>query len=144
MRFPNRWTVGDWTFYQVEGHGFSGALKDRPLFGYTVGDQMDDDGLPRLGELYGTLEHAMAAAIAEKYTGPRGAGGTGVGTAADWFMRMLGVGQLQEAGPDGGRALAEVLHTSDGFPPVGPAGFARRIEERLERQGIVLARQAID
>lgn len=85
MRITNRWTVGEWTFHQVEDHG-------KPLFGFTTPDsKTDTDGKPRIGEYYRTLEHAMAAAIAEKYTGPRGAGGEGVGTAADWFMRMIGV-----------------------------------------------------
>lgn len=94
MRYPNRWTVGEWTFYEVTDHGFTGEMADKPLYGYSVGDPMDDQGMPKLGELYPSLDHAMVAAVGEKYTGPRGAGGTGVGTAADWFMRMIGADQL--------------------------------------------------
>lgn len=40
-------------------------------------------------EVYPTFDYALAAAIAERHTGKRGASGTGVGTAADWFMRMI-------------------------------------------------------
>lgn len=87
MRYTNRWEIGDWDFVEVVDHGFSGDLER--LFGYRARvPKTASDG--RVHEWYATLEHAMAAAIAEKYTGRRGAGGTGVGTAADWFMRMIG------------------------------------------------------
>lgn len=86
MRFVNRWAVGDWMFYQVEGLNDFGTL-----FTYSANTvEATSDPERHTGELYGLLEYAMAAAIAEKYTGRRGAGGTGVGTAADWFMRMIG------------------------------------------------------
>jgi hypothetical protein len=88
-RYTNRWTVGEWTFYQVEDHGFTGELEGKPLFGFTT-EPTAFTGKPKLGELYDSLEHAMVSAVGEKYTGRRGAGGTGVGTAADWFMRMIG------------------------------------------------------
>lgn len=135
LRYPNRWKVGDWTFYEVHGlYGHDG----RALFGYSIGDAMDDQGMPKIGELYNTLEHAMAAAIAEKYTGPRGAGGTGVGTAADWFMRMIGAGQIQEAGAEGGRALMDALRDNADKPLA-----ASRVERALEAKGYIIARQAL-
>lgn len=85
MRFSNRWTVGEWTFYEVEDHGFE-VLQDEPMFAFSE----SENDPPKNGELYPSLEYAMVAAVGEKYTGPRGAGGTGVGTAADWFMKMIG------------------------------------------------------
>lgn len=95
MNYSNRWTVGEWTFYEVTDHSFGGEFADKPLYGFadTVVDVVAA-GKPKLGELYPSLEHAMVAAVGEKYTGQRGAGGTGVGTAADWFMRMIGADQL--------------------------------------------------
>lgn len=86
MTYPNCWTVGEWTFYQIEGHGFSDITG--PLYGFEHNGKRE--GHPKFGELYETLEHAMVAAVGEKYTGRRGAGGSGVGTAADWFMKMIG------------------------------------------------------
>lgn len=85
--YPNRWVVGEWTFWEIAGHGFSDI--EGPLYGFTV-------GLPGVGqrpqfhELYETLEEAMVAAVGEKYTGRRGARGSAVGTAADWFMTAIG------------------------------------------------------
>jgi hypothetical protein len=91
MRSNQSWVVGEWTFHRVTDHGFSGELEGVALFGFEVQGELGTFGKPKLGELYLSLEHAMAAAIAEKHTGKRGAGGTGVGTAADWFMKMIGV-----------------------------------------------------
>jgi hypothetical protein len=128
--------VSDWTFYEVTGHGFTGELEGRSLFAFTtMPETWKDNGEVMVGEYYLSLDHAMVAAVAEKHTGKRGAGGTGVGTAADWFMRMIGAGQLQEAGPDGGRALHEALKESD--------QSAHKIERALETKGYVIARQAI-
>ena len=44
----------------------------------------------RSTEYFLTDEEAIVQAIAAKYTAPRGASGAGVGTAADWFMKMIG------------------------------------------------------
>ena len=80
MRYRDRWTIGEWIFYSVEDHGFG----ESELFTFKV------KGEDRVhSELYPSLEHAMVAAVGEKYTGTRGAGGSGVGTAADWFMKMI-------------------------------------------------------
>lgn len=75
------WTVGEYTFQEVETDW---AGERRTFYRFGV------DGLPRSNELFDSVEHAIVSAIAEKYTGRRGAGGTAVGTAADWFMRMVG------------------------------------------------------
>jgi hypothetical protein len=125
--------VGGWTFYEV-----TGMFEGRILYGFGDGST-DENGRPEYGELYDSIEWAMASAIAEKHTGKRGAGGTGVGTAADWFMRMIGAGQLQEAGPEGGRALVEaVSNNRDKGLPLA----ANRIERELEAKGYLIARQA--
>jgi len=75
------WTVGEYVFQEVETDW---AGERRTFYRFGV------DGLPRSNELFDSVEHAIVSAIAEKYTGRRGAGGTAVGTAADWFMRMVG------------------------------------------------------
>jgi len=73
------WQVGEYTFWAEKWH--DGSI----LYTFQIGDR------PRsLTEFYPTLDKAMVAAVGEKHTGHRGAGGTGVGTAADWFMKMIG------------------------------------------------------
>lgn len=137
MRHTKRWEMPEVTFYQVEGHGFEAHL-DRVLYAYGNPGETDSQGMPKTGELYATLDRALVAWVAEKYTGRRGAGGTGVGTAADWFMRMIGADQLVEAGPEGGRALVEAVNNNrdKGLPLA-----ANRIEHELEARGFILARQ---
>lgn len=136
MRHANRWTVGEWTFYEMESDD-----QPEPLYAFGPADQISGSGLPVRGsELYPTLEHAMAAAIAEKHTGPRGAGGSGVGTAADWFMKMLGVYDLKPAGQAGTTAMLNAFEASDGFPAVGNRQYIERIEQGLETRGYRLAR----
>lgn len=141
MRYEIAGTVREWTFYEVTDHGFTGELTDRPLYGFAVGKVETPKGSPKLGELYASLEHAMVAAVGEKYTGPRGAGGTGVGTAADWFMRMIGADQLQPAGDVGSTALASAL-VGDGV--TADRWTVRRVEKALGERGIVLARPPVD
>lgn len=96
MTYPNRWTVGEWTFYEIQGHGFSGI--EGSVYGFTVG--LPGVGQrPKFTELYETLDEAMVAAVGEKYTGRRGAGGEAVGTAADWFLKMIGARKVYPASP---------------------------------------------
>lgn len=77
-RLLNIWTVGEYEFTEhVDTRGAH-------LFGFTI------NGKER-HEYYYSLDKALIAAVGEKYTGPRGAGGSGVGTAADWFARMIGL-----------------------------------------------------
>lgn len=129
-------SMGEWTFYEVTDHGFSGTAG--PLYAYGDGTLVAEGrraGQPVYGELFFSLDQAMVAAVAEKHTGTCGARGTAVGTAADWFMRMIGAGQLVEAGPDGGRALHEVLKDSD--------LSAHQVERALDDQGYVIARKPL-
>lgn len=140
-RYPNRWTVGPWTFYEVVDHGFTGEHAGKPLYGFTVTaeEKTDTSGGPRLGELYGSLDHALVAAVAEKHTGRRGAGGTGVGTAADWFMRMIGAGQIQPT-TEGRAVLTEALKAA-GVQPHWKTTIT--VEEALEASGHTIARHAL-
>jgi hypothetical protein len=140
MRYKIKGTVADWTFYEVTDHGFSGELANQPLYGFTVGEAETPQGQPKIGELFANLEHAMAAAIAEKFTGKRGAGGTGVGTAADWFMKMIGVGQLRPAEAEGTTALSAALV---GNGATANRWTVQRIETALGERGIVLARSPV-
>lgn len=141
MRYVHRWMVGSWTFYQVEDHGFGPPLKDKPLFGFTVmPEKWREDGTVKMGELYNSLEHAMAAAIAEKYTGKRGAGGTGVDTAAGWFMRMIGADQLQPD-PEAMSVVGEALRQVKGLTRV-PTALTAGLLRNMEKTGHVVARPA--
>ena len=138
MHPTQRWTIGEWIFSEIDGRQISDTYEGRKLYGFA--QAIDPEGSSqagRINEWFNTLEHAMAAAIAQKYTGPRGAGGTGVGTAADWFMRMIGADQLVDAGEPGRRALAESMaqHRDKGLPRA-----ATLVERDLERQGLILAK----
>lgn len=134
--------LGDWTFYEVRDHGFTGPEYDgKPLYAYEKVRELGTVDKPKLGEFHRSLDRAIIAAIGEKYTGPRGAGGTGVGTAADWFARMIGMDALVE--PDyasGQKALQEVLHETQRED--GPLyRRARAMTDRLAARGITLAVQ---
>lgn len=73
-------------FYSVGDYRFTeGSLGDQTVFAFVLPDGT------KSGEYYGSLEMAMVAAVGQKYTGRRGAGGEGVGTAADWFAKMIGL-----------------------------------------------------
>lgn len=78
FRMVKNWQVGDYTISQHEHNG-----QELYAFTLTDGDQIH--------EYYDSLDMALIAMVGEKYTGRRGAGGEGVGTAADWFARMIGL-----------------------------------------------------
>lgn len=137
MRITQTWRLGEWTFVEVTDHGFGGPSEGRLLYGFTS-EQFDD--IKQITAFYPSLDYAMASAIAEKHTGRCGAGGTGVGTAADWFMRMIGAGQIQEAGPEGARALMDIVREHGDDQPL----WAHKLDAELQARGFVLARQAID
>lgn len=142
MRFPNRWTVGDWTFYEIEDHGFSDH-EGRSLFAFGDGSTVESGsraGQPKFGELYASLDRAIIAAVGEKYTGPRGAGGTGVGTAADWFARMIGMDALVAVDYRAGqKAVAEVLAATS-MATNGPhSRRASALTDELGKRGLVIA-----
>lgn len=141
LYYTNRWNVGAWQFFEIDGRQLSDTYEGRKLFGFEV--QAEDGARPEVSNVtrwYNTLEHAMAAAIAEKYTGPEGAGGTGVGTAADWFMRMIGADTLVAVEDrEIQSTLQEVLHATQKHD--GPLfRRARAITSELERQGLVIAK----
>jgi hypothetical protein len=75
--------VGPWTFYEIQHHGFKGDLSGMPLYEFEANGTLS-------GEWYDSLDMAIVSAVGEKWTGRRGAKGTGVDTAAGWFMRMIG------------------------------------------------------
>ena len=140
MRVTNYWELpGLGTVYEIEGHGFTGPEYDgKPLYAYGKGEH-DDRGRPKVGEYHRSLDRALISAVGEKYTGPRGAGGTGVGTAADWFARMIGMDQLvAPAYASGQKALQEALHETERED--GPLyRRARAITDRLEARGMTIA-----
>lgn len=140
MRYTNRWEMPEVTFYQVEDHGFE-AHKDRPLYAYGKPNDTNDRGIPKTGELFASLDRALISWVGEKYTGPRGAGGSGVGTAADWFARMIGMDQLVAVDySDGQKALGEVLVATAKHD--GPIySRARAMTNELEARGLTLAAQ---
>lgn len=122
--------VGGWIFWKLTEHTFGGEYANRPLYSFTT-STVGNAHNPRVTEWYGSIDHAMAAAIAEKHTGARGAGGNGVGTAADWFMRMIGADQTEEKPipvsnvPDLNLCVAECPatdHVHQRFIPVLKAG----------------------
>jgi hypothetical protein len=82
MRTTNRWIVGDYTFTEHADHGFP-SFEGQPLYKFLIGEKTG-------AEMYTSLDEALVAAVGEKYTGPRGAGGSGVDTAAGWFLKMIG------------------------------------------------------
>jgi hypothetical protein len=136
-RYRDRWIIGEWVFYEMVDHGFTGPSADKPLYGYSPIHGEGTSGQVRVNEWYGSLDHAMVAAVAEKYTGPRGAGGTGVGTAADWFMRMIGADQLRPGGAEARTALDEALKAAE-VPVTWKA--RRKLEDELEVRGFTVAR----
>lgn len=139
MRHAKRWEMPQVTFYEVVDHGFE-AHGERPLYCYGAPDETDSRGIPKTGELYESLDRAMVSWVAEKYTGRRGAGGTGVGTAADWFMRMIGADALVAVDyQEGQKALQDALvatRSEDG--PI--YSRARKMETELEKRGLTIAK----
>lgn len=140
MRVVNYWELpGLGTVYQIEDHGFTGPEYDgKPLYAYGKGEH-DDRGRPKVGEYHRTLDRALIDMVGQKYTGPRGAGGTGVGTAADWFARMIGMDALVEPEYSSGqKAVTEALVEADkegGYPWMR----ARVLADRLAARGMTIA-----
>jgi len=127
-------TIGPYTFEEVADHGFS-QYEGRTMWRFTIA------GKPNNHELYESVDRALVSAVGERYTGQRGAGGSGVGTAADWFMAMIGADGLVRA-PEGTAAVAEAyeaLGSTAGFPA---PQVARHLVRNLERAGYVVAESA--
>lgn len=81
-RVTNAWRVGPYVFSEIEGHGFHSI--PGPVYRFEI------DGRAANHEAYADLDQALASAVGERWTGPRGAGGSGVDTAAGWFLTMIG------------------------------------------------------
>jgi hypothetical protein len=88
-RVDHRWTVGPYTFEAVSRHGFPEPQYPPVMYRYKIADKRVDN------ELYESLDRAMVAAVGARHMGPRGAGGPGVGTAADWFCRMIDLDEAE-------------------------------------------------
>lgn len=91
MHISRNWIVGDYTFNEYVNHGIK-SYEGKPLYKFEIDNKPGH-------EMYASLDEAMVAAVGEKHTGPRGAGGSGVGTAADWFMRMIGAPTAEDRPP---------------------------------------------
>lgn len=138
MTYTMAGQLGDWTFWAWDGHPFENH-QGRTLYAYEPVSKPGEPGKPNTGEWFASLDRAMIAAVGGKYTGPRGAGGTGVGTAADWFARMIGMDSLVAVDyPAGQKALTEVYAVTRVYD--GPV--YQRIQAmgaELESRGLVLA-----
>lgn len=80
-RIINSWTVGEYTIEEVPNW----KPEEPNFFRYRIGSA------PTGHNYYGSLDMALAQAIAAKYKGEAGAFGPAVGTAADWFAKMIGM-----------------------------------------------------
>lgn len=131
--FPS---LGD--LHQINDHGLGGEHEGKPMFRFRL------PGADRPNfELYNTIEHALVALVAAKYTGERGAGGTAVGTAADWFMRMIGADELTMVADNEARTeMLTAMNAAEGFPPVPMREVGRRVINALESKGYVIAKKA--
>lgn len=140
MTYTMAGQLGDWTFWAWDGHPFENH-QGRTLYAYEPVIKPGPPGKPNTGEWFASLDRAMIAAIGEKYTGPRGAGGTGVGTAADWFARMIGMDSLVAVDHSAAqKAVTEVLMTGPIASVEGPPWRrAQVITAELEARGLVLA-----
>lgn len=78
------WELDDIKIRQVRG--WWQKRDEEPMYEYQLPTDAEWHN-----EAFYTLEMAYVSAIAAKYTGHRGAGGTGVDTAAGWFARMIGM-----------------------------------------------------
>lgn len=84
-RIVNTWTVGEYTIDEVANW----KPEEPNLFRWTRKDEKSSSSAYRSSTYYGSLDMALAQAIAAKYMGEAGAFGDAVGTAADWFARMI-------------------------------------------------------
>lgn len=124
--------------HQIDDHGLGGVHEGKPLFRFRLAGSVRPNF-----ELYNTIERALVALVAAKYTGERGAGGTGVGTAADWFMRAIGADKLTAVEDrDAAVELTTALNAAEGFPPVPLHQLGQRIINALESKGYVIAKQS--
>lgn len=81
------WTVGPYRFEEVDSHPFD-QVTSGPMYRFAIDGKISS-------EMFESLDRAMVAAIGERRMGPRGAAGNAVGTAADWFCLMIGLGEAE-------------------------------------------------
>ena len=134
MRVTNRWVVGEYVIEEVEGHGFS-DWQGQPLYRFHLENQRQG-----LNELFPSLDYALVAAVGQKWTGHRGAGGSGVDTAAGWFMKMIGADRLLEE-DDSIRELDRSLNEGPNLSVPESRKFGARMILELKRRGFGLARR---
>lgn len=89
-RVDSRWTVGPYAFEAVSRHGFPEPEYPPVMYRFTIDGQRVDS------EMYLSLDRALVAAVGARHMGPRSAGGPGVGTAADWFCKMIDLDEVEE------------------------------------------------
>ena len=134
--------LGDWTFWAWDGHPFENH-QGRTLYGFELVAEPGEPGKPKVPEWTTSLDRAILAAVCGKYTNGnvRGAAGSGVGTAADWVARMIGMDQLQAVEYQSGqKAVQEVLHETE--RENGPLyRRARAMTDAMEQRGLTLAAQ---
>lgn len=122
-RIVQTWIIQAYTFEAVEGHGFSFPAFPRVMYRFKINGQGNH-------EMYQSLDRAMVAAVGEKYTGPRSAGGGGVGTAADWFCVMVGMdhaedGQYQQRTAEANQERAAEAHVLEQIDPIQPCPYTQ-------------------
>lgn len=88
-RVDHRWTVGPYTFEAVSRHGFPEPDYPPVMYRFLIDGQRVD------AEMYRSLDRALVAAVGARHMGPRSAGGPGVGTAADWFCKMIDLDEAE-------------------------------------------------
>ena len=82
-RLINSWIVGEYTIFEVANWSDSEGAPN--LFTFRI------NGGETSSTYYSSLDMALIAAVGEKHTGPAGASGPNVGTAAYWYAKMIGL-----------------------------------------------------
>jgi hypothetical protein len=131
--------IGDWTFWAWDGHPFTGEHEGRTIYAYEPVSKPGEPGKPNTGEWFASLDRAIIAAVGEKYSGKRSAAGSGVGTAADWFARMIGMDTFTPIPvSDRTKVVVEVLAaTAEHNGPTWRRAHA--ISDELAARGLVIA-----
>jgi hypothetical protein len=84
-RIVNSWTVGEYTIEEVTHW----KPEEPNLFRWVRRNAEEGSSCYRSDTYYRSVDMALAQAISAKYMGEAGAMGNAVGTAADWFARMI-------------------------------------------------------
>jgi hypothetical protein len=87
VRVDQWWTVGPYRLEEVVDHPFD-KITSGPMYRYAINGKISS-------EMFESLDRAIVAAVGERHMGPRGAGGNAVGTAADWFCKMIDLDEAE-------------------------------------------------